>query len=122
MLTTGVCLSYVDKVLAVKGFGNIFREVVATLHRGATASFFPQRIMLALPITFSVQQGDPIAMLLYNIQLQFFLLQQENTLLEVSFPKFEEGVEASVDDVVAAEEDGGDLLIIDTIYRQFEAV
>jgi hypothetical protein len=107
MLTTGVCLSYVDKVLAVMGFGNIFREVVATLHRGATDSFFPQRITLAPPITFSVQQGDPIAMLLYNIQLQAFLLQQENTLLEVSFPKFEERVEASVDDVVAAEEDGG---------------
>jgi hypothetical protein len=28
-----------DKVLAAMGFGNIFREVVTTLHRGAIASF-----------------------------------------------------------------------------------
>jgi hypothetical protein len=32
-----VCLPYVDKVLEAAGFGLAFREVVATLHRGATA-------------------------------------------------------------------------------------
>jgi hypothetical protein len=29
-----ICLAYVDRVLAVMGFGDIFRGVVATLHRG----------------------------------------------------------------------------------------
>jgi hypothetical protein len=65
-----VCLPYVDKVLEAVGFGSVFREVVATLHRGATASFLLHRFSRAFPITFSVRQGDPIAMLLYNIQLQ----------------------------------------------------
>ncbi len=62
-----VCLPYMEKVLAAMGFGNIFREVVATLHRGAIASFLLRRIMPAPPITFSVHQGDPIVMLLYIV-------------------------------------------------------
>jgi hypothetical protein len=33
-----VYLPFADKVLAAMGFGDIFREVVTTLHRGATAS------------------------------------------------------------------------------------
>jgi hypothetical protein len=40
--------------------------------------------------------------------------------LGVSFPDFQERVEAYVDDVVAVGEDESDLLIIDTICRQFE--
>ncbi len=83
-----VCLPYVDKVLEAAGFGLVFREVVATLHRGATASFLLHRISRALPITFSVRQGNPIAMLLYNIQLQPFLLRLEDVLPGVSFLTF----------------------------------
>jgi hypothetical protein len=59
-------------------------------------------------------------MLLYNIQLQPFLLRLEDVLPGVSFPDFQERVEAYVDDVVAVGEDESDLLIIDTICRQFE--
>jgi hypothetical protein len=70
----------VDRVLEAMGFGQIFRRVMATLHMGATASFLLQRITRALPITFSIRQGDPIAMLLYAVQLQPFLLRLENML------------------------------------------
>jgi hypothetical protein len=115
-----VCLPYVDRVLKAAGFEVAFREVVATLHRGASASFPLHRISRALPITFSVHQGDPIAMLLYNIQLHPFLLWLEDVLPGVSFPDFEERVETYVDNVVAVGEDESDLLIIDVICRQFE--
>jgi hypothetical protein len=115
-----VCLAYVDRVLAAMGFGDTFREVVATLHRGATASFLLHCITPAVSITFSIRQGDPIAMLLYNIQLQPYLLRLEEVLPGVAFPDFEERVEAYVDDVVTLGEDENDLLTIDTITRQFE--
>jgi hypothetical protein len=52
-----VCLLYVDKVLAAMGFGSFFREVVATLHMGMTASFLLHCITRAVPITFSVRQS-----------------------------------------------------------------
>jgi hypothetical protein len=78
--------------------------------------------MWAVLITFSMCQGDPIAMLLYNIQLQPFILRLEDELPEVSFPDFEKRAEAYVDDVVAVGEDKTDLLIINSICRQFKLV
>ncbi len=83
-----VCLPYVDKVLDRMGFGQLFRGVVATLHRGATASFLLHHVTPAVPITSSVRQGDPIAMLLYIIQLQPFLLRLEEVLPGVAFSDF----------------------------------
>jgi hypothetical protein len=117
-----VCLANVDRVLAAMGFGDVFRGVVATLHRGATASFLLHRIILEAPITLSLRQGDPIAMLLYNIQLQPYLLRLEDFLPGVAFLDFEEKVEAYVDYVVVVGEDEEDLIIIDIITRQFEAM
>jgi hypothetical protein len=117
-----VCLPYVDRVLEAMGFSGTFRGVVASLHRGATASFLLDRVTREVPISFSIRQGDPIAMLLFNIQLQPFLLWLEDILPGVAFPDFEERVEAYVDDVVVVGEDEADLLIIDVICRQFEAM
>ncbi len=113
-----VCLPHVDKVLAAMGFGDFFRGVVVTLQKGATASFLLNRITREVPITFSIQHGDLIAMLLFNIQLQPFLLRLEEVLLGVTFPDFEERVEAYVDDLVVVGEDDDDLLIINVICRQ----
>jgi hypothetical protein len=61
-------------------------------------------------------------MLLYNIQLQPFVLRLEDELPEVSFPDFEKRVEAYINDVVVVGEDKTDLLIIDSICKQFELV
>jgi hypothetical protein len=110
-----VCLPYMEKVLPAMGFGNIFREMVATMHRGATT--FPSSDHAG-----PVRQGDPIVMLLYIVQLQPLLLQLEDALPGVSLPVFGERVEAYVDNVMAVGEDEGDLDIIDAICRQFEAV
>ncbi len=108
-------LAYVDRVLAAKGFGDIFRGVVATLHRGAMASFLLHCITPAVLITFSISH------VVVHIKLQY-LLRLEEVLRGVAFPDFEERVEAYGDDVVAVEEDEEDLLIIDVVMRQFEDV
>ncbi len=50
-------------------FGDVFREAVCTLQKGSSA-FLLHWITGVVPITFSVTQEDPIAKLLYNIQLQ----------------------------------------------------
>jgi hypothetical protein len=104
-------LAYVDRVLAATGFGDIFRGVVATLYKGATASFLLHCVTPAESITFSIRQGDPMAMLLYNIQLKPFLLRLDDVLPGVAFPDFEEREEAYVNDMVALGEDEEDLHI-----------
>ncbi len=87
-----VCLPYMDKVLEAMGFGH----KVTTFHRGANASFLLHWVSRAVAITFSVHQGEPIAMLIYIIQLQPFFLRLEDVLLSVSFPDFEERVDVYV--------------------------
>ncbi len=73
------------------GFGIIFREVVATVYRADTAPFILYCVTRAVPISFSVQQP--------------FLLRLEDVHPGVSFPDFEERVEAYVDDVVVVGEE-----------------
>ena len=50
-----VCMPYVDRVLEVMGFGDIFRGWVRTLHSGAEAVFLLSRLSRSVPITFSVR-------------------------------------------------------------------
>ena len=68
-----VCMPYVDRVLEVMGFGAIFQGWIRTLHSGAAAVFLLERLSREVAIIFSVRQGDPLAMLLFIIQLEPFL-------------------------------------------------
>ena len=61
----------VDCVQEVMGFGATFKAAVATLHSGATATFLLQTLSREIPVEFSVSQ--PLAALLFNIQLEPFL-------------------------------------------------
>jgi Reverse transcriptase (RNA-dependent DNA polymerase) len=72
-----VDLKWVDKVLQAFSFDRMFRRWSRLLHKDASAVFMPHRLSLALIKSFSLWQGDPLAMLLYIIQLQplLFILQ-----------------------------------------------
>jgi hypothetical protein len=59
----------VDRVLEAMAFGPVFWGLVKTLHRDVSASFLLHRVSRAIPLFFSVRQGDPLAMLIYNTQL-----------------------------------------------------
>ncbi len=97
-------MPYVEKVLEAMGFGQIFPGGWWPLCTKGHGLFLLQQITRALPITFSIRQGDHMAMLLYAIQLQPFLLRLEDVLPGVAFPDFEERVEAYVDDMVVVGE------------------
>ena len=62
-------MDWVDSVLEAMGFGLVFRGWIATLHRGASASFLLSNISPVLAILFSIRQGDPLAALLFIIYL-----------------------------------------------------
>jgi hypothetical protein len=71
-------MAYVDKVLAAFGFGQIFREVVTTLHRGATATFILHQLSPEVQVEFSIRQGDPLALLLFIIKQEPYLWRLEH--------------------------------------------
>jgi hypothetical protein len=74
-----VSMDWVDRVLEARGFGLIFRGWIATLHRGALASFLLS-ISPVLAILFSTRQGDHLAALLFIIYLKPFLVRLEAVL------------------------------------------
>ena len=103
-------------------FGGQFRAWVATLHKGASATFLLGCHTKPLQILFSVRQGDPLAMLLYLIKIEPLLYTLLNSLPAISIGAAMESVFAYVDDVDMIGQSEEDLLLADSIFRQFEAM
>jgi hypothetical protein len=79
-------------------------------------------LTLDLLILFSIRQGDPLAMLLFIIQIEPLLrrLQQDLTGLNVGLAH--EASLSYVNDVAALGTDEADFLKLDEAVRDFEAV
>ena len=75
-----VSLAWVDKVLEAMGFGRILREWIATLHRDVMARFILHSLSPELRILFSIRQGDPLAMILFIIEIEPFLARLQRYL------------------------------------------
>jgi len=117
-----VCLPFLDRVLDTMNFGHQFRSWVATLHRGATATFLLSRHSQPIPILFSVRQGDPLAMLLFLIQIEPLLATLTSSLPAISVGAAMESTLAYVDDVDVLGQSDEDLLLANNICLQFEAM
>jgi len=117
-----VCLPFLDKVMDKMNFGQQFRSWVATLHKGATATFLLHRHSRPVPILFSVRQGDPLAMLLFLIQIEPLLATLLHQLPAISVGVAMESTLAYVDDIDIIGQSDEDLLLANTICGQFEAM
>ena len=116
-----VSLEWVDRVLEAMGFGETFRGWVATLHRDNSASFLLSSISQALPIIFSIRQGDPVSSLLFVISIEPLLLRLEASLRGLYVGMVREASLGYMDDVATLGTDVEDILRVDTICRDFEA-
>jgi hypothetical protein len=113
-----VSMDWVDRVLEAMGFGLIFSGWMATLHRGASASFLLFNISSVLAILFSIRQGDPLAALLFIIYLEPFLVRLEAVLPGLRLANIRE---AYMDNVQALGDDLQDILRVDLTCRDFKA-
>jgi hypothetical protein len=116
-----VDLRWVDKVLEAFGFGPTWRWWVGLLHTAASAAFMLHSLSPALIITFSLRQGDPLAMLLFVIHIQPLLVQLQRVMAGLSIGAIRETALGYVDDVAAVSSTLDDLPIIDTAVADFEA-
>ena len=62
-----VLISFLIVVMKHMGFGDTFCAWVQMLHTDAETTFLLSRLSESIPISFSIRQGDPFAMLLYII-------------------------------------------------------
>ncbi len=116
-----VSLEWVDRVLEAMGFGHGFRGWVATLHRGASASFLLHSISPALALLFSIRQGDPLASLLFVISIEPFLVKLEASLHGLHVGGVREASLGYMDDVAVLGSSLEDICRTDEICRNFEA-
>ena len=73
-------LPFLVKVLSKMNFNATFCAWVKMLHKGAKTKFILGFLTREIEVNFSVRQGDPLAMLLYVIFIEPFLLLLERKL------------------------------------------
>ena len=115
-----VSLRWVDRVLDTMGFGDELRGWVATCHRGAEAAFMLEELSPFMDILFSLRQWDPLAMILYVIQLEPLLARLEQVLEGLTIGPVVEKSLGYVDNVAGMGDKERDLLRLDEEVRAFE--
>jgi hypothetical protein len=96
--------------------------VLATLHRGAKAAFLLDELTEDVNVDFSVRQGDPLAILLFIINMEPYLFTLAHRLAGLLVGLVREVVEGYVEDVKPVGENDSDILLIDSLTRKFEAM
>ena len=79
-----VYLGYLLEVMKKMKFGFIFCNWIRMLHHGAQTRFILKELSDIIDVSFSIRQGDSIAMLLFIIYIEPFLLFLQRTLTDMS--------------------------------------
>jgi hypothetical protein len=115
-----VSLLWVDRILEAMGFPRELREWVATLHREAASTFMLHSLSPELRLLFSIRQGDPLAMILFILHLEPYLVRLERELAGVHVGRARVAAQGYVDDVSTLGSDTRDIVALDQITRDFE--
>ena len=65
-----VFLGFLLKVMRKMNFGSNLISWIKMMHAGASTCFILEALSHAIEISFSIRQGDPIAMILYIIYVE----------------------------------------------------
>jgi exonuclease III len=115
-----VSLPWVDRVLEAMGFGPKLRRAIWTLHKGAMATFMLHGLSPDVAILFSIRQGDPVAMILYVLQIEPLLFKLSRVLHGLRVGPVLETALGYVDDVATLGDKDQDLVVLDEVMAAFE--
>ena len=117
-----VYLPFLIKVMEAMGFGGKFCSWVKMLHFRAKTRFILNGLSRFIEVSFSIRQGDPIAMLLYIIYVEPLLIYIEKRIVGLKIENMRQSVEAFCDDINIITSDINDLVIVDEAVKLFEKV
>ena len=124
-----VFLGFLLRVMERMGFGTKFCMWVSILHHEAKTRFILAKLTDAIPVSFSIRQGDPLAMLLYIIYIEPLLIYIDGKVsgIRVLVPpraaiQVSNSVESYCDDVNIITTKDEDLRIVNAAVEKFEAV
>ena len=105
------------------GFGDKFIPWIDMLHADAKTCFLLANLTDPILLSFSIRQGDPLAMLLYIIYIEPLLVYIGKRVsgLQVLHP-LQGGTEAYCDDINVITASDDDLIIVGEGVQKFEAV
>ena len=92
------------------------------LHCNAKTRFILKDLTAAIDISFSIRQGDPLAMILYIFYVEPLLTYIEANISGMKIENFSQAVESSCDDCNILTSDLNDFEIIDEAVCKFENV
>lgn len=117
-----VFVPFLLAVMKGMGFGDVFVEWVKVLHSGNSTRFLLQQPSVSVPISFSVRQGDPIALVLYLFVMEPLLLRIRKLLPGLVVGGVRLVDFAYVDDENVVVTSDRDFLVVDQVFRDFEGV
>ena len=79
-----VHLSYLQSVMKAMNIPEVFISCVLMLHDGAKTRLLLDFVSKPINLTFSVRQGDPIAMILFLLYVEPLLLRMEEVTTGIS--------------------------------------
>ena len=89
---------------------------------GAKTRFILQFLTQAINVSFSIRQGDPLAMILYIIYIEPLLLYLERVALGLSVAGVPQCIEAYSDDINIRTNTLSDFKKVDIAVQKLEAV
>ena len=117
-----VLLSFLLIVMKQIGISGIFCQLIRMMHHGARTRFIlPGGLSVDIALSFSIRQGEPIAMLLYIIYIESLLLYIERRAVGHIIGDLRT-VESYCDDLNIMTSDEDDLVMVDRAVEHFEAI
>ena len=118
-----VMLSFLLLVMKKMNFSDKFCSWVKMLHAGAKTRFILQSLTKLVCLSFSIRQGDPLAMILYIIYIEPLLMYLERKLVGLKLGRsLTQCVDAYCDDVNVMTDKISDFYILDEAVRKFESI
>ena len=115
-------ISFVLKVMKKMNFKENFLSWIQLFHTGITTNFFINGVSKIIDLINNIRQGDPLAMPLFLINIEPLLLKLNSVIKGLKVGVVDQKEEGYVDDITAVSTDPNDLLKIDKLFTDFEAL
>ena len=114
-------IPFVCKTMKKMNFPDKFINIVKDMHAEITTCFILNGLSPEISLTFSIRQGDPIAMHLFTVYMEPFLVNLSPVCRGIRMGEVEEVDEPYADDVELLVEKEEDFAVIDKLFKTFEA-
>ena len=117
-----VLIDYLLKVMKKMNFSSLFCSWIQMMHNNASTRFILEDLSDAITVMFSIRQGDPLSMILYILYIEPLLNYLGRQIAGIDVAGIAQKGESYCDDVNVLTSEVDDLVKVENIVVEFEAV